>query len=267
MNAINTAFQAVDNDDLYLLKEILQVGEISPDTMDKHGESLLHVSAGYGYLEIVQFLGEMNADLRIKDKHGDTPLYWASRHAHLNVVGWLLQHPSVSVNSKDKAGTLCLLVLNLLLLIYSYIGETPLHVASRYGHTDIVKFLCESGASPNLQDKDLETPLHAGTWHGYTEVVRVLCIAGANLGIASIEGETALHVAAVRGCMDIVMILCEHDSPLDFTDIDGFTALQLACKRGHTDIVQYLCDKGADVNTRDVKGITALHEVEYCSLL
>ena len=107
MNAINTAFQAVDNDDLYLLKEILQVGEISPDTMDKHGESLLHVSAGYGYLEIVQFLGEMNADLRIKDKHGDTPLYWASRHAHLNVVGWLLQHPSVSVNSKDKAGTLC----------------------------------------------------------------------------------------------------------------------------------------------------------------
>ena len=121
MTTINTAFQAVDNDDLYLLKEILQGGEMSPDTMDKHGESLLHVSAGYGYLEIVQFLGEMHADLSIKDKHGDTPLYWASRHAHLNVVEWLLQHPSVSVNSKDKAGTLCLLVLNFLLLyIYSY---------------------------------------------------------------------------------------------------------------------------------------------------
>ena len=104
MSAICTAFQAVDNDDLYLLKEIFQAGEIFPDTTDKHGESLLHVSAGYGYLEIVQYLGELNADLSIKDKHGDTPLYWAARHAHLNVVKWLLQYPAVSVNSKDRAG-------------------------------------------------------------------------------------------------------------------------------------------------------------------
>ncbi|KAI6655588.1 Death-associated protein kinase 1-like isoform X2 [Oopsacas minuta] len=242
MNAINTAFQAVDNDDLYLLKEIMQTERIPPDTIDKHGESLLHVSSGYGYIEIVQYLGELNADLSIKDKHGDTPLYWAARHAHLNVVEWLLQHPAVSVNAKDKA------------------GETPLHVASRYGHINVVSFLCERGASPNLQDKDLETPLHAGTWHGYTDVVRVLCAAGASLGIVSIEGETALHVAAVRGYMEIVSILCEHDSPLDTADIDGFTALQLACKRGHTEIVHYLCTKGADVTIRDVKGITALHE-------
>jgi ankyrin repeat protein len=31
-------------------------------------------------------------------------------------------------------------------------GETPLHIASRYGCTEIVKFLCEYGANLDVQD-------------------------------------------------------------------------------------------------------------------
>ena len=104
MNTINTAFQAVDNDDIYLLKDIFQAGEVFPNTTDKHGESLLHVASGYGYLEIVEYLGDLGADLSIKDKHGDTPLYWAARHGHINTVEWLLKHPAVSVNGRDKVG-------------------------------------------------------------------------------------------------------------------------------------------------------------------
>ena len=32
-----------------------------------------------------------------------------------------------------------------------YLKETPLHVAIRYGHSDIVLMLLEAGASPNIR--------------------------------------------------------------------------------------------------------------------
>lgn len=32
-------------------------------------------------------------------------------------------------------------------------GETALHVAARYGHVDVVQYLCSIGSNPNFQDK------------------------------------------------------------------------------------------------------------------
>jgi ankyrin repeat protein len=39
-------------------------------------------------------------------------------------------------------------------------GETPLHIASRYGCCEIVKFLCECGANLDLQDDQHDTCIH-----------------------------------------------------------------------------------------------------------
>lgn len=38
--------------------------------------------------------------------------------------------------------------------------QTPLHIASRLGNTDIVVLLLQAGASPNAATRDLYTPLH-----------------------------------------------------------------------------------------------------------
>ena len=32
-------------------------------------------------------------------------------------------------------------------------GESPIHIAARYGHAHVIDFLCSSGADVNLQDK------------------------------------------------------------------------------------------------------------------
>lgn len=103
---VQLLFSAVDSGDLILLTTLLGSTKHSINTLDKHGDSLLHIACGYGYLELVKYLYNNGAILSIKDKQADTPLYWSSRHGQLNVVEWLLLQSSVSINSKDKLGKL-----------------------------------------------------------------------------------------------------------------------------------------------------------------
>jgi len=37
-------------------------------------------------------------------------------------------------------------------------GETPLHAASRNGHTEVVRLLLEHGADPHARDRNDQTP-------------------------------------------------------------------------------------------------------------
>ena len=48
---------------------------------------------------------------------------------------------------------------------------TPLHLAARYGHKEIVEYLVEKGADVNAKDKEGWTPLHFAAQEGHTEIV------------------------------------------------------------------------------------------------
>ena len=50
-------------------------------------------------------------------------------------------------------------------------GGTPLIAASRSGHLDVVRFLCDAGADKD-KEEDSKTPLIAASWRGHLEVVR-----------------------------------------------------------------------------------------------
>ncbi|MFB3042446.1 MAG: ankyrin repeat domain-containing protein, partial [Candidatus Poribacteria bacterium] len=53
-------------------------------------------------------------------------------------------------------------------------GETPLASASREGQIEIVRFLLEQGADPNLADGDWATPLARIKKEEHTEIVEML---------------------------------------------------------------------------------------------
>jgi len=54
-------------------------------------------------------------------------------------------------------------------------GSTPLHVASRAGHLDLVRFLVEQGrADLNTQDDLGRTPLDEACRRGHLNVIRLL---------------------------------------------------------------------------------------------
>ena len=53
-------------------------------------------------------------------------------------------------------------------------GETPLHIAAKYGKDDVVKALIQHNANVNAKDKELKTPLHNAVKNNHTKTMKTL---------------------------------------------------------------------------------------------
>ena len=67
-------------------------------------------------------------------------------------------------------------------------GETPLHMASCYGHTEILMLLLENKCNLNVTDYDGNTPLVHATYHNKMAAVETLVEEGCDI---TFYGETA----------------------------------------------------------------------------
>eukprot|EP00948_MAST-09A_sp_MAST-9A-sp1_P003634 g3634.t1 len=77
-------------------------------------------------------------------------------------------------------------------------GGSLLQLAVRHGYNDIVKFLLEKGANPNLIDNTISrmTPLHDAVLLGNVVILQTLLKAGARPYAQDGSGDTPLHLAA-----------------------------------------------------------------------
>ena len=57
----------------------------------------------------------------------------------------------------------------------SYVKETLLHKAAKYGKLEIVQFLVPLLSDKNPKDNYGYTPLHFAAWFGHLEIVMYLC--------------------------------------------------------------------------------------------
>ncbi len=102
--------------------------------------------------------------------------------------------------------------------------RTPLESAVRIGNIEIVKYLLESGAQPNLQK-------HSG-------------------------GDTSLHAAAIRGDNEILQQLLKYGGDPLRVDYDGNSPLHYAAMFANLDTAKMLLDLGADPDQKNRKGET-----------
>ena len=63
------------------------------------------------------------------------------------------------------------------------------------GQIDVVKHFLEVGADIDAQDRVKRTPLHWASFYGHTNMVRFLLEAGANQKIKNLQGKTAKDLA------------------------------------------------------------------------
>ena len=128
---------------------------------------------------------------------------------------------------------------------------TPLGLAARDGHAEIVHALLEAGADiSRLNGLMRATAGHEAGYMGHADVARLLvqhrdgCLALDIDAQGAYNGYTALHDAVWHDHLAVAVVLVEAGARLDLETHAGMTAHQLAISLGYDDIALLLREAG-----------------------
>ncbi|KAN0136186.1 hypothetical protein V8E53_006046 [Lactarius tabidus] len=158
----------------------------------------LHGASVSGKVDIMRWLLSHGADTNSRDDDLWTPLYMAAFNIRLEAVQVLLEH-NADINSQDiEGGTPLIRVL----LEDRSSPEGKI--------VDMVRWLLEHGADPNIRRHDNTTALHRASSRGSLEVAQLLLSYGAKVGEKDGSGRTPFQLAASKGNDEMTKLLVEH---------------------------------------------------------
>ena len=139
-------------------------------------------------------------------------------------------------------------------------GQTPLHLASIFGHTAIAEWALENKATINAKDILGSTPLHEACRYGNIPIIKLLLESGADVNAADSLGKTPLHlVYESENRAYIYDLLLKNKANPNAKDMYGDTALHIASINNfEISVLETLTSYGADVNERNKQGNTPL---------
>ncbi|XP_039517299.1 caskin-2 isoform X4 [Pimephales promelas] len=191
------------------LLSLLLEAQATVDIKDSNGMRPLHYAAWQGKAETVLMLLRAGASVNGASHDGQIPLHLAAQYGHHEVSEMLLQHQSnpCTVNNVKKTPldlacefgrlkvTQLLLSSNMVVALLEGNGRdnTPLHLAARNGHKDIIRLLLKAGIDINRTTKS-GTALHEAALYGKTEVVKLLLDTGIDVNHRNTYNQTALDI-------------------------------------------------------------------------
>ncbi|KAM8974833.1 ankyrin repeat and SOCS box protein 13 [Pelodytes ibericus] len=142
--------------------------------------------------------------------------------------------------------------------IGNWADRTPVHDASRSGHTTQLQQLIDSGICVNLVTVDSITPLHEACLHGHIHCVQLLLAAGAQVDARNIDGSTPLCDASAAGSLDCIKVLLDYGAKVN-PPLFTASPLHEACMSGKSECVKFLIEVGANLEAHDCHFGTPLH--------
>ncbi|KAL4921709.1 ankyrin repeat-containing domain protein [Aspergillus aurantiobrunneus] len=166
-------------------------------------------------------------------------------------------------------------------------GDHPIFDASEHGHIEVVQYILNKGADPNLRRYGNRTSVYLASRGGFLSVVQLLFDSGANdyhdcndtwsvrgtpIQAAAFNGHTRVVEyflsrsgrdrdlaslcfpdAAISGNTDLISLLLQHGGDVNFQGMTatrsyGLSALAYAAGHGHVELVRFLLEIGADPN-------------------
>jgi ankyrin repeat protein len=187
----------------------------------------------------VQIYDPASPSRRLNAGHGSqhppqamvTPLHYAAILGLGEIAIFLIFERSQDVNARDF-----------------HRNETPLCVASRWGHAEVARVLLENGADMEIRDGDYWRPLERAVENGHVEVVQVFLEHGADVNAGGVTNATALHAACAFGHPSLARVLLEHGADANAKEYSGETPLHWATDE---EAVLILLEYGADSNAKD----------------
>ena len=180
-------------------------------------------------------------DLNVTDKNNYLPMHVAAANNSIKVAEHLIKiqgNAAVEYRTNNPQ------------------AETPLLVALKHDHSEMIRLLLKRGANIEVRTEDQlkATPLLIAAMNGYTETVKALVAAGANVEVRT-ESQlkaTPLYAAAYNGHTDTVKALVAAGANVEVRTEDQLkaTPLYVAAQNGHTETVKALVAAGADIEVR-----------------
>ncbi|KAI1817626.1 glycerophosphodiester phosphodiesterase GDE1 [Poronia punctata] len=228
----------------YILSSLQPSQRQALSSKDSLGRIPLHYAAQYGFVALCEIImakmqewGQFDVTNGIdavewQDREGNAPLHLAVIGGHSLTTQCLLrgenwQGPD-NIHRKPISQS-----------------SAVLAMATRRNFADIVKMLLEAGVDINWQDGTGETALHVAARFGHTECARIL-IEGSSEQKADMElteksfAWNALHIAAVDGHLPVAELLVNAGIDVSKPDSFGWTAKEHAALRGHLDVAELL---------------------------
>ena len=191
-------------------------------------------------------------------------LHWASEKGLVKVVDHLLKSYKSSFKNDDKNSI-------------GSDGETPLHKATRYGQSEVVKFLISKGADVNAKNTSGETPaqllvtgslkVKSKVQQNFVEVAKIFIENGLDINCKNSKGETLLYSMMVnmnyydrnaeKVCIEIANVFIEKGALLNTRNNDGESVLHYLAKgitkygtalKFGNDLTKFIIEKGENVN-------------------
>lgn len=212
------------------VRELIESGVDVNIRQEMSGSSPLMVACALeGTDDIVSYLLENGAQVKVKDKKGYTPLMWASENS------------LAAVNMLIEAGARADAV--------AEDGMTPL-IRSVFGiitgdvTTEVCDTLLAHGADINAALSDsgadgLSALLFAANKE-MPELLRYLVSKGADVNHQEAAGQTALMRAAGENDLESVRILIQAGADPDIESNEGKTALSIAREKENAEVAEYL---------------------------
>ncbi|XP_063855158.1 ankyrin-1-like [Scylla paramamosain] len=161
-------------------------------------------------------------------------------------------------------------------------AHTPVHLASYYGHVEVLEQLAGAGWPLTARDSDGNTPMHSAAAGGRVTCVQWLVQRGGDTSMQNNAGHTPLDEAGLSieggGTTDITPLMMAaqyghaqtvkalldlRGNPLAMDSrgeaVLAYTPVHLASYRGHVEVLEQLAGAGWPLTARDSDGNTPMH--------
>ena len=218
-----------------------------------------------------RFFEQVYEKLGCCESESESELHQAAKEGNIEMVVKSLQdHPS-EINLEDDTGNtpLCIAtkmrhldVVHILLRHSASINSSEINPMHQVRDASIARALIEAGGDVHATDNQGNTPLHRAVLVKEISVINVLIEHGANVNFPNSRGETPLHNASepIEKDLDVMKALISSGASVNIKDNARKGPLHHACEIPvMSEPIKLLIHHGAQMDAHDLKGYCPLH--------